>query len=78
MYSNPKSSSQIYDKKWDEINDDARGTYNKNIQIKFKASVLKWSLCDYIDAHILLSGTITIDEEGDNESEKQADKKIKE
>ena len=40
--------------------------------------MLKWNLCDYIDAHILVSGTITIDEEGDNESEKWADKKIKE
>ena len=29
-----------------EINDDARGTYNKNSQIKFKTSMLKLSLCN--------------------------------
>ena len=34
-------------KNWVEINDDARGTYNTNSQIKFKTSMLKSSLCDY-------------------------------
>ena len=43
-----------------EINDDTRGTYNTNSQIKFKASVLKSSLCDYSDTYILVSGTITV------------------
>ena len=47
-------------KNWIEINDDSRGTYNTNIQIKFKTSMLGTSLCDYSDAYILVSGTITI------------------
>ena len=47
-------------KNWIEINDDSRGTYNTNIQIKFKTSMLRTSLCDYSDAYILVSGTITI------------------
>ena len=47
-------------KKWVEINDDPRGTYNTNTQIKFKTSNLKSSLCDYSDAYILASGTITV------------------
>ena len=38
---------------WVEINDDARGTYNKNSQIKFKIATLKSSLCDYSDAYNL-------------------------
>ena len=46
-------------KNWVEINDDARGTYNTNSQIKFKTTVLKSSLCDYSDAYILVKGTIT-------------------
>ena len=29
-----------------EVNDDARETYNANIQIKFKSTMLKSSLCD--------------------------------
>ena len=30
-----------------EINDDVRGTYNTNSQIKCKTSMLKSSLCDH-------------------------------
>ena len=37
--SNPPS--EFRRKNWVEINDDARGTYNKNSQIKFKSSMLK-------------------------------------
>ena len=42
-------------------------------KIEFKASMLKSSLCDYSDAYILVIGTITIDEEGDDDASKQAD-----
>ena len=45
---------------WAEINDDACGMYNTNSQIKFKNLMLNSSLCDYNDAYILVSGTITI------------------
>ena len=41
------------------MNDDARGTYNTNSQIKFKTSMLNSSLCDYSGAYIL-KGTVTI------------------
>ena len=47
-------------KNWVEINDDARGTYNTNSQIKFKISMPKSSLCDYSDSYILISGTKTV------------------
>ena len=44
--------------------DDARGTYNSS-QIKTKTSMLKSS--DYIDAYILVKGTIAVaPQEGDN------------
>ena len=42
-----------------EINDEERGKYNINSQIKFKTSLLRSSLCNYSDAYILVSGTIT-------------------
>ena len=42
-----------------EINDESRGTYNVNSQIKFKTAILKSSLCDYSDAYILVKGNIT-------------------
>ena len=46
-------------KKWVEINDESRVTYNVNSQIKFKTAMLKSSLCNYSDTYILVKGTIT-------------------
>ena len=56
-----------------EINDESRGTYNVNSQIKFKTTMLKSSLCDYSDAYILVKGTITIAGAGDDAAARQAD-----
>ena len=53
-------ASKFKTKKWVKINDGSRGTYNKDNQIRFKTSMLKWSLCDYNDAYILVKGTITV------------------
>ena len=50
-------------KKWVEINDESRGTYKKDDQIRFKTSILRSSLCNYSDAYILVKGTITIAQE---------------
>ena len=47
-------------KRWAEINDESRGTYNTNSQIRFKTSMLKSILCDYNDAYILIKETITV------------------
>ena len=47
--------SKFRTKNWVEINDESRGTYNVNSQIKFKTTILKSSLCDYIDAYILVN-----------------------
>ena len=43
-----------------EINDESRGEYNVNSQIKLKTTMLKSSLCDYSDAYILVKGTISV------------------
>ena len=45
---------------WVEINDEARGKYSPNKQIKFKTSMLISSLCDYSDAYILFKRNITV------------------
>ena len=47
-------------KNWFEINDDSRGTYNTNSQIKFKTLMLRSSLYDYNDAYILVKETIIV------------------
>ena len=38
--------SKFRTKNWVEINDESRGTYNVNSQIKFKTTMLKSSLCN--------------------------------
>ena len=52
--------SKFKTKNWFEINDEPRGTYNINSQIKFKTTMPKSSLCDYSDAYIPVKGTITV------------------
>ena len=47
-------------KNWVEINDDVRGVYSRNKQIRFKTSMLRSSLYDYSDAYILAKGNITV------------------
>ena len=39
-------------------------TYNENNSIKFKTATLRSDLCDYADAYILVSGTITVTSQG--------------
>ena len=56
----PNQTTKFRTKNWVEINDDSRGTYNTNSQIKFKTSMLRSSLFDYSDAYILVTGTIKI------------------
>ena len=51
--------SKFRTRNWVEINDESRGAYNLNSQIKFKTTMLKSSLCDYSDAYILVKGTIS-------------------
>ena len=38
-------------KNWVEINDDVRGIYSPNKQIRFKTAMLRSSLCDYSDIY---------------------------
>ena len=70
-------TSKFTAKNWVEINDESRGTYNVNSQIKFKTTMLKSSLCDFSDTYILVKGKITITEAGDNAGSRQADERDK-
>ena len=49
----PNQTSKFNTNKWIEINDESRGTYSKDNQIKFKTSMLGSIVCDYSDAYIL-------------------------
>ena len=52
--------SKFRRRSWIEVNDESRGAYNVNSQIKFKTAISKSSLCDYSDAYILVKGIITV------------------
>ena len=65
--------SKFRTRNWVEINDESRGAYNVNSQIKFKTTMLKSSLCDYSDAYIPFKGTITITGRGADATARQAD-----
>ena len=56
----PSQLAKFRTKYWVEINDDSRGKYNINSQIKFKNSMLRSRLCDYSDVYILVSGNIIV------------------
>ena len=69
--------SKFRTKNWVEINDESRGTYNVNSQIKFKTIMLKSSLCDYSNAYIIVKGKITITGRGADAAARQADERDK-
>ena len=52
--------SKFRTRNWVEINDEARGTYSPNKQVKFKTLMLRSSLCDCSDAYILVKGNVTV------------------
>ena len=56
----PNQPSKFRTRNWVEINDESRGAYNANSQIKFKTTMLKSSLRDYSNAYILVKRTISV------------------
>ena len=69
----PDQRSKFRTKEWIEINDQSRGVYNTNSDIRSKPTMLKSNLCDYADAYILVKGAITITEARDDAAARQAD-----
>ena len=52
--------SKFRTKNWVEINDKSGGAYSDNIQISFKTSRLRYILCDYSGAYILVKGDTSV------------------
>ena len=69
--------SKFRARNWVEINDESRGAYNVNSQIKLKTTMLKPSLCDYSDAYILVKETIRITGAKKDAAARQADERDK-
>ena len=68
--------SKFRTRNWVQINDESRGAYNVNSQIKFKTTMLKSSLCDYSDAYILLKGTISVNNSAAQGAANNTNKKV--
>ena len=52
--------SEFRTRNWVERNDDIRGAYSPNKQIRFKTVMLRSSLCDYSDAYVLAKGNTRV------------------
>ena len=68
--------SKFNTRNWVGINDESRRTYTGN-SIIFKTTMLRSNLCDYADAYILVKGTKTITETGDDAAARQEDERNK-
>ena len=66
--------SKFKTKNWVEVNDDIRGAYSRNKQIRFKTAILK---SDYSDAYILVKGNIAVNNTaGSGAAANNTDKKV--
>ena len=69
--------SKFRTKNWTEKNNQSRGMYNTNSDIRLKISMLKFSLCNYSSAYILVKVRITITGAGDDAAARLADERNK-
>ena len=77
LYNTLNQPSNFRTKKWVQINDDWRGTYNTKSQIKFNIAMLKRNLCEYSDVYIFVKRTITLIRWGAEAAEIQTDRNNK-
>ena len=68
--------SKFRTRNWVEINDNIRGAYSANKQIRFKTAMLRSSLCDYSDAYILAKGNITVNNTAAGAAANNTNKKV--
>ena len=60
------SDNDICYKKWYIIDSESKGDYSTDEEIKFLTRSIESRLCDYSDAHILVTGNITVNAGNDN------------
>ena len=60
LVSSSNKPSKFRTRNWVEINNDIKGAYSPNKQIRFKTAMLRSSLCDCSDAYILVKGNISV------------------
>ena len=52
--------SKFRTRNWVEINDDIKGAHSPNKRIRYKTAMIRYSLCDYSDAYVLVKGNIAV------------------
>ena len=67
--------SKLRRKNWVDKNDDPRGPYNENSQIRFKTLILRTSLFDYSGRYILVKRPITITGRGTDAAVRKGDER---
>ena len=68
--------SKFRTRNWVKINDELLEKYDSSC-IKFKTLMIRLDLCDYSDAYMLVSRTLTINEAGEDDIAKRIDEKNK-
>ena len=58
--SNNKDLPKFVNKKWIEVYTQSERNYNPNKEIRITTSMLKWDLCKFSDAYIVVKGNITV------------------
>ena len=56
---NETNDSKFVTRKWNIVNDNPKSNYDATKQIAYNTEILKFNLCDYKDAYILVRGDIT-------------------
>ena len=59
LSSSDNENSKFATEKWYAIDSEVSVAYSEDEQIKFLTKSIEWSLCDYSDAYILVTGNIT-------------------
>ena len=57
---NEANDSKFVTRKWNIVNDQSKVNYDLGNKIIYNAEVLKFNLCDYANAYILVTGDITV------------------
>ena len=57
---NEANDSKFVTRKWNIVNDQSKVNYDLRNKIIYNAEVLKFNLCDYANAYILVTGDITV------------------
>ena len=60
--SDNKDLPRFVTKKWIKAYDQSEKNYDSNIEIRIKTSMLRFDLCDFSNAYIVVKGTTTVAE----------------